>query len=51
VAEVLEAEEIAFDSEGRADPDRRISTDELVALIDTPEEEILEDEPALESVP
>lgn len=48
VIEVLAGEGIAFDSEGKADGEMRVSTDELVALIDTPEEEILDDEPALE---
>jgi alkylated DNA nucleotide flippase Atl1 len=50
VVEVLAGEGIAFDSDGRADPEKRISTEELIALIDTPEEEVLEDEPALEGV-
>ena len=48
VVELLAGEGIAFDADGKADPEKRISTDELVALIDTPEEEILDDEPALE---
>jgi alkylated DNA nucleotide flippase Atl1 len=50
VLEVLAGEGIAFDPDGRADPEKRISTEELIALIDTPEDEVLEDEPALEDV-
>jgi hypothetical protein len=47
---VLEAEGVSFDEGGRADQSQRVSAEELAALIDTPEDEVLESEPALESV-
>lgn len=51
VREVLTGESIASDAAGRADPERRVIAAELVALIDTPEDELDDEDVADLSVP